>query len=58
MSEIRRGFDVFKVRDDVSFSRVGKKVSVKGLDGTFGDSDTVEANLLYEILKTLKRKHE
>lgn len=51
-----RGFNIFAYADDISVSRLGKKVQIKGRDGTFQDSDSVEANLLYEILKELKRK--
>ena len=58
MAEQRRpgGYSVFSVFDDVNFSRVGKKVMVKGRDGTFQETDSVEANLLFEILKQLKKK--
>lgn len=52
----RRGFDVFAVNDDVSFSRLGTNVSVKGRDGQNKSSDSVEANLLYEILKVMRKK--
>lgn len=52
----RRGFDAFSVQQDVTFNRIGKKVMVRGLDGTNQETDSVEANLLYEILKTLKAK--
>lgn len=54
-NEVRRGFDVFKIHQDVTFSRLGAKVSVKGNDGTFQEATTVEANLLYDILKELRR---
>lgn len=50
-----RGFNIFSIADEVTFSRIGKKVLVKGRDGTFQESDSVEANLLLEILKTLKK---
>ena len=56
MPDPKRGFNVFTMQDDVSFSRLGKRVSVKGRDGTYQESDSVEANLLYEILKVLKKK--
>lgn len=52
----RRGFSVFSVFDDVVYNRIGKKIMVKGRDGTFQEADTVEANLLYDILKELKKK--
>ena len=32
--DIRRGFDVFKIREDVTYSRIGKTVQLKGIDGT------------------------
>lgn len=54
MAESKKGLDVFKKYDEVTYSRFGKKVSVIGMDGTFADSDAVEANLLYDILKQLK----
>ena len=54
--QVRRGFDVFAVQNEVTFNRFGKKVMVKGRDGTFQETDSVEANLLYEILKTLKNR--
>ena len=53
-----RGFNVFAIHDEVTFSRLGKKVSVKGRDGTFQETDTVEANLLYEILRELKKANK
>lgn len=56
MAEQRRGFSVFQIQDDVDFSRVGKSVSVKGRDGTFNQTDSVEANLLYAILQELRKK--
>ena len=52
----KRGFNIFTYADDVKFSRAGKKVTVRGLDNTSADSDSVEANLLYEILKTLRKQ--
>ena len=42
--------------DEINVTRAGKNVMVKGLDGTFEESATVEANLLYEILKELRKK--
>lgn len=57
MAELpRRGFDVFAASEDVQISRRGKNVSIRGADGTFTDSNSAEANLLFEILKALKRK--
>ena len=52
----KKGFNVFSVSDDIAFNRIGKKIIAKGRDGTFTESDTVEANLLFEILKALKKK--
>ena len=49
------GFNIFGFSDEVTISRIGKQVTVKGRDGTFNQTDTVEANLLFEILKTLKK---
>jgi hypothetical protein len=56
MAELRRGFNVFSFQDEIQINRIGKKVQVKGRDGTFQETDSVEANLLYEILKQLKKK--
>ena len=53
--ERKTGFNVFQYNDEVTVSRIGKRVQVKGRDGTFTESDAVEANLLYEILKQLKK---
>ena len=55
MEERKSGFNVFSFSDEIQVSRLGKRVQIKGRDGTFTDSDTVEANLLYEILKALKK---
>lgn len=52
----KKAFNIFAYTDDISISRVGKQVTIKGKDGSFQQSDTVESNLLYEILKQLKRK--
>jgi len=49
-------YNVFNLYDDVKFSRAGKTVQVIGRDGTNQSTDSVEANLLYEILRELKRK--
>lgn len=51
-----KGYNVFSVSDEVVFNRVGKKIYAKGKDGSFVESDTVEANLLFEMLKVLKKK--
>ena len=52
----KRGFDVFSNSDEVQINRLGKNVMVKCRDGSFTESNTAEANLLFEILKALKRK--
>ena len=49
-------FSMFSVSDEIQVNRIGKKVAVRGRDGTFTESDSVEANLLFEILKVLKKK--
>ena len=57
MPEIpKRGFDIFAYNDDIQVSRLGKSVSVRGRDGSTNSSDSVEANLLFEILKALRKK--
>ena len=51
-----RAFDMFTVHDEVQVNRIGKKITVRVLrDGSFVDSDTAEANLLFEILRQLKK---
>jgi hypothetical protein len=50
------GFNVFGVRDEIQVSRAGTNVGVKTADGSFTQSNSVEANLLYEILKALRSK--
>ena len=52
----KRGFDVFSSSDDIQINRLGKNVMIRGRDGTFTESNTAEANLLFEILKALKKK--
>jgi len=52
----KTGFNVFTISDEITFNRLGKKIYAKGKDGTYQESDTVEANLLFEILKALKKK--
>lgn len=47
--------DKLDQNNEVDFSRYGKKISVTGIDGTFAESDSVEANLLFEILKQLRK---
>ncbi len=51
-----RGFSIFTVSDEITVNRLGKNVIVKGRDGSFTESNTVEANLLFEILRVLKKK--
>ena len=53
---LKSGFNVFAYSDEITVNRIGKKINIRGRDGTFQESDTVEANLLFEILKQLKRK--
>lgn len=52
----KRGFNVFAVNDGAKFNRVGKKIMMKCLDGSNNESDSVEANLLFEIMNALKAK--
>ena len=52
----KRPFSMFSISDEITVNRVGKRVTVKGRDGTLTDSDSVESNLLFEILKVLKKK--
>jgi len=47
---------MFSVSDEIQVNSIGKKVAVRGRDGPFTESDSVEANLLFEILKVLKKK--
>lgn len=54
-SERRNGFNVFSVSEEIQINRLGKKVMIKGRDGTFQESDSVESNLLFEILKVLRK---
>lgn len=50
-----RGYSPFHTADTVKYNRLGKKIQVRGQDGTFQESDTVEANLLYDILRVLEK---
>lgn len=50
------GFNIFSFGDDITFNRLGKTVYARGRDNTHVSSETVEANLLYEILRVLKKK--
>lgn len=52
---MKRGFSAFSKNEDVIYNRMGKKITARGLDGQFTDSDSVEANLLFDILKELKK---
>ncbi|GEM_PF-6261729 len=52
----KRGFDVFTAEDEVKINRLGKNVMVRTRDGSFTESNTAEANLLFEILKALRKK--
>ena len=49
------GYNVFAPQQKIAVNRVGKKVIVKGLDGTFQETDSVEANLLFEILQEMRK---
>ena len=51
----KKGFDVFAASDDIQINRLGKNVMIRGRDGTFTESNTAEANLLFEILRQLKK---
>ncbi len=51
----RSGFNVFSFSDEITVNRIGKKVNIKGRDGTYNETDSVEANLLFEILRQLKK---
>lgn len=51
------GFNIFEYQEQVKISRIGNRVTVSSVkDNSFTDSNSVEANLLYEILKALKKK--
>ena len=56
VNEKESRFNVFKFSDEIDINRVGKKIVIKGRDGTFQESDSVDSNLLFEILKVLKKK--
>ena len=56
MENAKKGFDVFAMQQEIQVSRAGTNVGVKTSDGSFTQSNSVEANLLFEILKVLKRK--
>ena len=49
-------FSMFSVSDEIQVNRIGKRVTIRGRDNQFTDSDSVEANILFEILKVLKKK--
>lgn len=50
------GFNVFSFSDEIAVNRTGKTIFIKGRDGTNQSSDSVESNLLFEILKALRKK--
>ena len=52
----RKPYNLFQVQQEAVYNRVGKTVYVKGLDGTNQQSDSVEANLLLDILRELRKK--
>ena len=57
MEKRANGFSVFSVFDEITINRIGKKVIVKNpRTQEFQESDSVESNLLFEILKVLKKK--
>lgn len=51
-----KGFNIFSYHEEIVVSRVGKNVTIKTRDGAFQQSDTVTDNLLFEILKALRKK--
>lgn len=51
-----KAYSIFSVSDEITVNRIGAKVTIKSRDGSFRDSDSVESNLLFEILKVLKKK--
>ena len=56
MPIVKPKISVSDIHDTIAISRFGKKVYVKGKDGSFQESDSVEANLLFEILQETKKK--
>ena len=56
MEKRTSAYSQFSFSDEISVTRSGKTVWIKGRDGTNTSTDSVEANLLFEILKALKRK--
>lgn len=53
---MKTALSMLSFSDEVTVKRYGKKVTVVGRDGTNVDSDSVEANLLFDILKELRKK--
>lgn len=56
MADPKKSYDIFTAHEEISINRLGKDIIIKGRDGTNASSNSVEANLLFEILKALKRK--
>lgn len=58
MAEPRKltGFSIFGFSDEITINRVGKTVHIKGRDGAMQSSDSVESNILFEILKEMRKK--
>ena len=52
----RKPYSLFQVNQEVNYNRVGKTVYAKGLDGTNQQSDSIEANLLLDILRELRKQ--
>ncbi len=55
MADMKKGFDIFTAHEEIAINRLGKDIIIKGRDGTNASSNSVEANLLFEILKALKK---
>lgn len=53
---MKKGYNIFTAHEEIEINRLGKDVIIKGRDGTNSSSNSVEANLLFEILKALKKK--
>lgn len=52
----RKPYSMFSQFEHVKITRMGRKVTVRANDGTFQESDSVESNLLYDILNELRKK--
>jgi len=48
-------FSMLQYDDLIAYSRYGNKITARTRDGTHSTSDSVEANLLLDILKQLKK---